>query len=87
MALLLTSKQENDRVHDAPAGTPWNGYAQESYDAAQRNQTLGFVALGIGVVAVGVGIYFLATSGSGHPRAAVSGSAQGKRPPLFAVAF
>jgi hypothetical protein len=60
--LLYSAKKKSDAVHDVdPASkTPWqSGEGEERLDAAKRQQTWGFIALGVGAVSAGAGAYLI----------------------------
>jgi hypothetical protein len=59
--LLYSAKKRNDDVHGLdPGKTYWNSAdAKDELDTAKREQTIGFIALGLGAAATAAGIWLI----------------------------
>jgi hypothetical protein len=60
--LLYSAKKKSDAVHDVEPSsrTPWQSAdGEERLDAAKRQQTWGFIALGVGALGAAAGAYLI----------------------------
>jgi hypothetical protein len=60
--LLYSAKRKSDTVHDVDPSsrTPWQSAdGEERLDAAKRQQTWGFIALGVGALGAAAGAYLM----------------------------
>lgn len=60
--LLYSAKKKSDAVHDVDPSsrTPWQSAdGEERLDAAKRQQTWGFIALGVGALGAAAGAYLM----------------------------